>query len=169
MDVQQLTEVMALHDLSDDALVFHAFRAYLRDYELIVYRAPASTYSYLFQHCVEAEVRSSMKSRTWQASLDDRLTSYATYARLWDEGIQLDGFVWGVGGAGLYWRLIVDSPYARRWTETVGLPFHEVRIDLNAQRINLVFSDLFVEKLSDDAEIQPEEWLPRFGRARHGE
>jgi hypothetical protein len=169
VDELQLKEVMARHELSDDVLVFHGFRAYLRDYEMIVFRAPASTYAYLFQHCVEVEVRSTVKPWIWKESLDDRLTSYATYAQLSEEGIKLDGFVWGVGGARLYWRLIPDSPYAKRWTETIGIPFHEVRIDSNAHRINLVFAELFVEHLSDAVEYRPEEWLPRFGRARHGE
>ena len=47
------------------------------------------------------------------------------------------------------WKLITPSTTAARWTERIGIPFHEVHIETNAYHISLVVSDLLVTRLSD--------------------
>lgn len=169
MDAAELNEVMRAHDLLEDALMFYAYRDYARDFEIIVYRPAATdlvgTYSYLFRHCVEVCQRSVVSPETWKRSLDDRLTSFATYNALADQGVRLDGFVWGVGSNQAYWQRVADSERAARWSVAIGIPFHEVVIDSDALQITLVFAELVVEKLSSDEDGAPaEQWLPRFIR-----
>lgn len=139
----------ALRTVFDQAIVFHAFTDYMRDYEIVTYAtaAPVSGISpryerFLFRHCVQAHVVTTVPAEVWTRSLDDQLVA-ATEARM-----ESTGYAWGVkwhgldpGGA----VIVLDT--ARRWRDTVGIPFHEVRIETNAHDIRLVFSDLHVSTL----------------------
>ncbi|PZG10933.1 hypothetical protein C1I95_27705 [Micromonospora craterilacus] len=139
----------ALDDVYDQALVYHGFTDYMRDYEAIVYAtadprtgvAPKHL-RYLFRYCVEARCQTSVAPATWRESLDDRLIDYKT-------GVDLDGYVWGVKWQSLYpgAKILEESPAARSWAEAIGLEFHEVRIQTNAHDLTLVFSDLQVSDL----------------------
>jgi hypothetical protein len=139
----------ALDDVFDQALVYHGFTDYMRDYEVIVYvQAALSTgiapvyLRYLFRHCVEAQCRTAVRPEIWRQSLDERLIDHRT-------GVDLDGFVWGVKWQVLYpgATVVPDSPAARTWGEAIGIDFNEVRIQTNAHDLSLVFSDLWVSQL----------------------
>jgi hypothetical protein len=86
----------ALQDVDDQAIVFHAYTDYLRDYEVITFSladpktgiAPAYE-RYLFKFCVEADTKTAIRPEVWRRSLDDRLIDF-------DKGKDLDGMVWGV-------------------------------------------------------------------------
>lgn len=146
MTGQELDELMAT--LFDNALLYHAYKRYMRDYELIVevHVGPAAqgTYSYLFRYCVEAEIRTSLSHDTYRRSLDDRLIDYET-------GKDLDGFLWGVKWSNMYpgWKRNPTSEKAALWSERLGFDFHEVVVETNAYIITLIFADLRIEKLSD--------------------
>jgi hypothetical protein len=150
MDVVALRR--ALDDIFDQAIVYHAFTDYMRDYEMIVYAtaapgtgiAPEHT-RYLFRYCVEVDVRSALTPEVWKQSLDDRLIEF-------DTSKDLAGYVWGVKWQALYpgATVVDDSLRARAWSDTVGIEFHEVRIDTNGHNLTLVFSDLTVEPLPAD-------------------
>ena len=148
----------------------------MRDYELIVgvggvteYRG---TYSYVFRYCIEASAQTRLTPDLWRKSLDDRLTNYQTYKTLWDRGVELDGFVWSVGGdTWPGWSLVKASERAAWWTQELGIDFHEMLIEMNAIDLRLVFSDLFVTHLSTDlaaADIPGTEeshwWFERYWR-----
>ena len=136
----------AFDDVFDQALVFHGFTDYMRDYELITYSVAApetgiapSFDRYLFRYCVEATITSTLTPRIWADSLDERLIDHET-------GKDLDGYVWGVRWQALYpgARLSEESEIADKWARAVGIPFHEAVIEGNGHRIVLVFSDLVV-------------------------
>ncbi|MDO3703298.1 hypothetical protein Q3W71_16620 [Micromonospora sp. C28SCA-DRY-2] len=133
MEITQLRR--ALDDVFDQAVLYHAFTDYMRDYEVIVYlTASPSTgirpthLRYLFKFCVEAEVRTALSPETWRESLDERLTDP-------EIGPDLDGYVWAVRWQPLYpgAELITDSRRAQAWAERVGIDFHEVRIERPAR------------------------------------
>lgn len=151
MKDQELREMMERFDVFDNALLFHSYKPYMRDYELIVEShvgpAESGTYSYLFRYCVEAHVRTTVSDDAYRRSLDDRLTVY-------DSGKDLDGYVWGVNWSMLYpgWDLVPGSSAAASWTDRLGIDFHEVRIEGNAYAINLIFAELRVRKLSDSVD-----------------
>lgn len=141
----------ALDDVFDQALIYHAFTTYMRDYEAIVYATadprtgiPPAHLRYLFRHCVEASVESTVAADTWRRSLDDRLIRY-------DTGVELDGYVWGVNWHLLYPGMSAVSPSARaaKWSSDIGIDFHEVHIETNAHKISLIFSELEVTEVAD--------------------
>ncbi|WP_420813680.1 hypothetical protein [Microbispora catharanthi] len=94
VDVSTLQQ--ALDTVFDQALVYHAYTDYMRDYEMILYLTAdpvtgvAPIYlRYLFRYCVEVRTCTSVRRDVWRESLDDRL--------LGDPGtIDQDGYVWGV-------------------------------------------------------------------------
>ncbi len=94
---------------------------------------------YRFKNCVRATATSAVTAQIWRKSLDERLVDY-------DQGVDLDGYVWGVRWQLLYpgMRLVEDSTEAVRWTSDLDLQFHEALIETNGHNISLVFSDLSV-------------------------
>ena len=91
MDTAQLKA--DLDNVFDQALNFHGFTAYMRDYEMFTYCtvdprtgiAPEHL-RYLFKLCVIAEVETALSEEIWSRSLDERLIDY-------DLGKDLDGYV----------------------------------------------------------------------------
>ncbi|WP_145906290.1 hypothetical protein [Kitasatospora viridis] len=147
MDTALLAQL--LDDTFDHALVYHGYTDYMRDYEVIVYMTaakstgiPPAYLRYLFRHCVEARCETTVPAETWQRSLDERLLDL-------DTGADLDGFVWGVKWQCMYpgASLLPQSDAARRWSAEVGIDFHHVLVETNAQRLTLLFSDLQVTEV----------------------
>lgn len=137
----------AFDDVFDQAIVFHGFADYMRDYEVFIYATAdprtgirPQYLRYRFTHCVRAVVTTALSPKVWNRSLDERLVDY-------DRGRHLDGYVWGVKWQELYpgMRLVPDSAEARRWSRETGVPFYEAAIEANAQNLSLVFSDLTVQ------------------------
>jgi hypothetical protein len=139
----------AFDDVFDQAIVFHGFADYMRDYEVLIYATAdprtgirPENLRYRFTHCVRATVTSALCPETWKRSLDGRLVNY-------EQGRDLDGYVWGVRWQELYpgMKLLPDSAEARRWSDELGIPFHEAVIEANGHNISLVFSDLTVQAI----------------------
>jgi hypothetical protein len=109
----------AFNDVFDQAMVFHGFADYMRDYEVFIY-ATANPRTgirpehlrYRFKHCVRATVTTALSPEVWKRSLDERLVDY-------EHGHDLDGYVWGVKWQALYpgMKLVLDSADARRWSD----------------------------------------------------
>jgi hypothetical protein len=144
MDASQIQA--AFDDVFDQAVIFHGFADYQRDYEVFIYAAPGPRTAarpehlrYQFKHCVRAVVSTALSPEIWSRSLDDRLTGH-------EQGRAADGYVWGVRWQVLYpgMKLIPGSAEAARWSRELGLPFHEAAIEMNSHNISLVFSDLAV-------------------------
>jgi hypothetical protein len=141
----------AFEEVFDQALLFHGYADYMRDYDLYLYAtadprtgiAPEHL-RYRFTHCVRASVTSAVRRDVWARSLDDKFTDYET----WRKSGEGEGYVWGVKWQGLYpgIRLLPGTAEAREWSEQLGRPFHEVLIETNGHNISLVFSDLEVAK-----------------------
>jgi hypothetical protein len=137
----------AFDDVFDQALVFHGFADYMRDYDAFVY-ATADPHTgiapqhlrYRFKHCVHAVTASALTPEIWKRSLDERLVDY-------DQGCDLDGYVWGVKWQVLYpgMKLVRDSADAKRWSRDLGLPFYKAAIETNGHNLCLVFADLAVD------------------------
>ncbi len=140
-----------LDDVFDQAIVYHGFTDYMRDYEVVFYCTadprtgiPPAYLGYLFRYCVTAEIETAVASSVWAESLDDRLIEY-------DTGVDLPGYVWGVK-----WQVdypgpsvVSDSERAARWAQALGIPFHEVVFETNGHNIRLVFSELVVKERGD--------------------
>jgi hypothetical protein len=146
-----LLEISAAFDNAfDQSLVFHGFTDYMRDYEMVIELSadpktgiPTEFYRYVFVNCVQANVSTALPPETWARSLDERLIDY-------ESGSDVDGYVWGVKWQALYpgFTLVTDSQTASLWSSKVGIAFHEARVEMNGHNLDLVFSDLRVEKVA---------------------
>jgi hypothetical protein len=142
------SEIQAAFDeVFDQAIVFHGFADYMRDYEVFIYAAADPRTGmrpqhrrYRFTHCVRATVSTALSPEIWERSLDQRLIDY-------EQGHDLDGYVWGVRWQALYpgMKLLPDSADAERWSRALGLPFHEAVIKTNGHNLSLIFSDPAVQ------------------------
>ncbi len=141
----------AFEDAFDQAILFHGYADYMRDYDVYVYATadprsgiPNEHLRYRFTHCVRATIVTALPAETWAASLDDRLTDDNTAVTT-----GVDGYIWGarfqVNYPGM--SLIEASPETHRWSAALGIPLHEAQILTNGHEISLVFSDLVVETL----------------------
>ena len=99
----------AFDDVFAQAIVFHGFADYMRDYDVFVHATADSRTGirpthlrYRFMHCVRATVTSALSPDTWKRSLDERLIDYA-------QGRGLGGYVWGVKWQELYPGLTVQT------------------------------------------------------------
>lgn len=147
VDEQQIRQ--AFDDVLDQALVFHGFADYMRDYELYIYATAdprtgiePEHLRYRFTHCVRATVNTAVRRDVWSYSQDDDLIDYET----WIEAGERDAYVWGVKWQALYpgMQLVSGSFEAQEWTAEIGRPFHEALIETNGHNISLVFADLEV-------------------------
>ncbi|WP_197284941.1 hypothetical protein [Sciscionella sediminilitoris] len=148
VDAQQITE--AFEDAFDQALVFHGFTDSMRDYDLIIYATadprtgiPPEYLRYRFSCCVRATVTSTVTPEIWGRSLDDRLLDF-------EQGRELDGYVWGVRWQELYPgpKLLPATAETTAWSARLGRPVREAVIEANAHSIRLVFADLSVDRLA---------------------
>jgi hypothetical protein len=146
VDAEQITE--ALDDVFDQAIVFHGFADYMRDYDVVIYATAdprtgvqPEHLRYRFTNCVRAIVTSAVRPDVWIRSMDERLIDY-------EQGRDMDGYVWGVRWQALYpgARLLPTSDEAAHWSARLGLPFFEAEMKTNGHDINLVFSDLRVDR-----------------------
>jgi hypothetical protein len=143
-----VTEVQAaFDDAFDQAMLYHGFADYMRDYEIFIYATadPRTGITpehlrYRFKHCVRAVATTALTSQIWKQSLDERLVDY-------EKGRDLDGYVWAVKWQVLYpgMKLVRDSADAERWSRELGRPFYEAAIETNGHNLSLVFSDLTVD------------------------
>lgn len=137
----------AFDDVLDQAIVFHGFADYMRDYDVFIYAtadprtgiAPQHL-RYRFKYCVRATAVSAVAPQVWRESLDDRLLDD-------DQGRDLDGYVWGVKWQNLYpgMRLVTDSAETGHWSRLLGIPFYEAAIETNGHNLSLIFADLMVD------------------------
>jgi hypothetical protein len=97
------TEIQAaFDDVFDQAIVFHGFADYMRDYEVFIYATAdprtgiqPEHLRYRFTHCVRVTVTSAVPPAVWKRSLDERLLDH-------EQGRDLVGYVWGVRWQILY-------------------------------------------------------------------
>lgn len=94
MGTEQITAI--LDEVFDQAIVYHGFTDYLRDYEVVLFCTadpitgiPPAYARLRFKHCVAAEITTAVRADVWAQSLDERLIEYET-------GVDLDGYVRGV-------------------------------------------------------------------------
>ncbi len=145
-----LEALLAEYDIFDNAILSHGFTDYNRDYlivaELGYGGGPKGTYNLLFRGCVEAHYQSAIPREGW--SLNDVLLDYDQ----WQAAEQSDGYVWAVCYADAYpgWKLVVPSERAERWGQELGIAMRELLIETNVFRLQLVFHDLTVSRISNN-------------------
>ena len=152
VDASELKDKLEM--MSDCGLVHHGFTNYIRDYEFIVYQScdPNPKYGlsprhlrFLFRFCPEVTITSRLMPDVWSRSLSDDLLQEHMATR------DSAGYVWGVQTQELYpgATVVEESPRAWFWTTSLGIDFHEIIVEANAQTISLVFSAILVDEVFD--------------------
>ena len=150
MEIADLGSVLA--ELNDKELIFHGFTPYMRDYEMVVYEPvdPGPKYGlvprhlrFLFRYCTEATVTSRVRPDVWAGSLSDDILKVRRVSQ------DSPGYVWGVEAQELYpgATIVQGSSRAAYWADQLGLAFHEVVVEANAQAIGLVFAEVAVSEV----------------------
>jgi hypothetical protein len=142
-------ETLRAFNLYDADISLHGFLPTMRDYRLVVYRLadqPLGLFNYDFRGCVEARYELTLPRGAF--SMDDRLLD-PDAASAPDAPL---GFQWSAAGAtsaeeGVTYSSTSDR--ARAWTDRLGIPMHEVIIGTNVYRLELVFHDLTVQRVSE--------------------
>ncbi|HVC94701.1 MAG TPA: hypothetical protein VND64_13460 [Pirellulales bacterium] len=152
----EAVELLEAWPFFDNAVVRHGFATYMRDYEVHVIAgaaAPDGTRSYqegryrfVFTHCVVARAESALSDDTWRGSWGDVFCDYAA----WEQAGCPVGYVFGVNAMEAYpgAKFCADSPLAAGWTRRLGRPMHEVTIETNGHRLQLVFHSLRIHKVA---------------------
>ncbi|WP_285599901.1 hypothetical protein [Kineosporia sp. NBRC 101731] len=137
----------ALDDLFDQALVYHGYTDYMRDYEVLVQGsadpgAGQGYRRYLFRHCPKVSVTSTIGTDVWARSLDEALVHQQTPQ-------SNDVYAWGMRRQALYPGAgrAETSRETKRWSSRLGVPFYEVTLEGNGHELHLLFSDLTVTDL----------------------
>jgi hypothetical protein len=145
-------EILERESFFDAAILRHGFVDYMRDYELIVEgRDPVSRHDlhrYLFVGTVEVAYELALPRYAVESFSDDLVPSGADLANI----DVPDGFVWGVRWAAAYpgLKYRVDGLRAQHWSALLGCPMHEVSIETNVYRLQLVFAGIRHAALGTD-------------------
>ncbi|GAB3270404.1 hypothetical protein GCM10027456_57480 [Kineosporia babensis] len=145
MDADEIEQ--ALDDLFDQALVYHGYTDYMRDYEVVVQGSadPAAGQNYrryLFRNCPKVTVTSTVGPEVWARSLEEKLIHQGVPG-------SNDVYAWGVRRQALYPGAgrLETSRETKRWSSRLGVPFYEVTLEGNSHEIHLLFSGLSVGDL----------------------
>lgn len=83
----------AFDGVFDQAILFHGFADYMRDYDVFIYATADPRTGirpehllYRFMHCVQAVATTALSPEVWKRSLDERLIND-------NQGRDLDGYV----------------------------------------------------------------------------
>jgi hypothetical protein len=150
-------EKLDSHSFFDGAILSHGFTPYMRDYELVAEvdgtdnKEGAGRFCYRFTYCVQVGYITSLPDAGWLAAWDDVYTDYAR----WKQAGGPVGFVWGVAWASAYPGLVYleGSATANSWSERLGRPMHDIRIETNVFSLSLIFHDVVITRLSDEVTI----------------
>jgi|SRR5215204_5174316 len=151
-----IQEKLAEYPLVAAAILHHGFAPFMRDYDVIAEidgtgGTGSSVYRYRFTHCTEAHVTTGVSDDTWQQSWADLFTDY----KRWTAADSPGGFVWGVcwsmANPGLAYH--AASPLAQEWSERLEQPMHEVTVETQVYRLSLIFHDVIIQQVSQEASV----------------
>jgi len=142
-------------NLVDVGIFKHGFMPYMRDYyleyEVGGTTSQAGLYRCIFTHCVVAHIETRVEPVTWLRSWEDIFIDY----QAWLDADEPDGFVWGANWFLAYpgLKYVRGSKLAMEWSKKLKKEMHEAIMETEAFRLQLVFYDVKVEKLSSDVQV----------------
>jgi hypothetical protein len=145
----------------DVAVLGHGFAAHGRDYSFVLQDAVGpepGTFELIFTHVVQLNYETRVRDDGWRDSWDDRFTDYAR----WEAAGEPDGYVWGTN-----WSMADPgfeapdiAPAARDWSRRLGKAMHQMSLETNQFRIELVFHEVRVRRISDDTSTVSQVIIP---------
>jgi len=106
---------------------------------------------------VLAHITTRVSDEAWRTSWSDEYTDY----KMWEKAETPPGYVWGVCRSEVYPGLtyVEDSELGREWSQRLRHAMHEVMIETNSQRVNLIFHDVIIKEVAlgdpDTNELRP--------------
>jgi len=156
MNVKERVEENPLLDV---AILSHGFAPHMRDYDVLIeamwgkkeWGDAKGRYLCRFSHCPEAHLVTTLNGAAWRQSWADAFTDYAE----WEKNGEPEGFVWGVCYSDAYpgMRYIDNSELAAKWSEGFEKEMHEAIIETNAFKLQIIFYDFTITKISDEVGI----------------
>lgn len=138
----------------DFAILEHGLAPHGRDYQLVVEHSgfdQPGRHRLTLTHVVELTVTTAVRDDVWPRSWDDLFTDYAA----WERAGHPDGYVWGTNWSLAYpgWTVVEPSATAARWTERLGHPMFEARVETDRFQLQCCFHALRTEFLDDRTEM----------------
>ena len=151
-----------LERLFDLPILSHGFASYQRDYviesEIGGKSEHRGHYRFTFTHCVVSNLTTTVRDDTWRVSWDARFIEYEHWLAVGEP----EGCVWGANWSMAYPgpSYVNNSPLATEWSARLGHTMHEAVIETNVFRLQLVFSDLLVERTGDEVSVYDQVTFP---------
>ncbi len=146
---QVLTERLSAIDAG---VMAHGFLPHGRDYAIVLEDCVGpdpGTYRLTFTHVVQLDYETRVRDESWKVSWGQEFTSYED----WQRPGEPDGYVWGTNWAGAYpgFEAPTQSENAREWSHRLGHDMFEMTLETDRFMLRLVFHEVIVDKLSNDA------------------
>jgi hypothetical protein len=130
----------------------HGFAAHGRDYVFMLENAlgpKPGTYRLTFTHVVELNHMTTVSDDVWQASWSDAFIDY----KAWEAVSEPDGYVFGTNWSLAYpgFEAVDDDPSASGWSARLHRPMHMATIETDRFKIGLIFHDVRLERVNDEA------------------
>lgn len=151
LDVGILSHGFAWH-MRDDDIVFEALWGKGRSADA------QGTYRLRLSNCPEVTTTTTIADAFWREAWSDTFIDYAQWLAAGEPKGSVWGACWSTAYPGLSY--IDDSPRAKRWSERLGSPMHEVSVATEAFEIRIVFHDFTVTKLDDTVRVMDKVMFP---------
>jgi hypothetical protein len=137
---------------SDIGVMKHGFADHGRDYVFIVedcVGGSPGTHELVFTHVVNVQYETRVRDDVWPKSWTDEFIDYQAWLRAGEP----DGYVWGTNWSTAYPGIAAPASTgeAEKWTKRLGRQMHAMSIETDRFLISMIFHDVRVRKLSDDA------------------
>jgi hypothetical protein len=148
-------ELLKKEDFFDSTILRHGFTDYMRDYEIIVAarNGPPNTdvHNYQFVGCVEAHYQTKLRESFTQSLSDEHVYSGPDFP----DKKEPAGFIWGMRFAEAYpgLKYIENGERAEHWSRLLGQKMHEVLLETNCFRLQLVFADVRYAFLGHEPQV----------------
>ncbi len=162
-------------DFVDVGILHHGFAAHMRDYEVLFEALwghkdgadAKGTYILRFTHCPEATAITAVSDAGWKEAWSEVFIDHAQ----WVAAGEPPGFVWGTCWSTAYPGLtcIDGSVRAKRWSERLAEPMHEVCIATEAFELRIVFHDFTVTMIRDEVTVLDKVMFPLKPRDEAGQ
>ena len=145
----------------DFGVMDHGFVPHGRDYSFLVESSMGKRpgrHQVQFTHVAELSYATAVADDVWARSWGEAFVDYQS----WLDAGEPDGYVWGTCWS-MAWpgiRAIEPSARAAAWATRLGNSMHEVEIETDRFRINLIFHTLRWAKVSDETSTVPSVAIP---------
>jgi hypothetical protein len=134
----------------DFAVLDHGFLPHGRDYSMVLESQlgkDPGRHRVQFTHTAVATYVTAVSDELWQKSWSDTFVDYVAWERAGTPPGYIWGTNWSLAEGGI--KAVEPSPLGEMWTERLGKPMYEVRLETDRFSLVLVFHSLRTAKIDD--------------------